>query len=104
MAQYRRNRQNGLPVMPELTQEDKEQLFPAECHFKVIAVDLVGLGEKLNTILSDCGVSSDVFRPGNRSVRGKYVTYNASIYVDTHARMKQIDSALRQVDGVKMVL
>lgn len=87
-----------------MTDEESERLFPAVCHFKVIAVDLIGLQERLNGVLMDLGVYDDKFRPGNRSAHGKYVCFDASIRVESHSQMKLIDASLRSLDGIKMVL
>jgi putative lipoic acid-binding regulatory protein len=79
-------------------------LFPAECHFKVIAVDLVGVHRSLNRCLADLGIRDHAFQPSNKSRAGKYICYEASMTVDSRGRMREIDAALRAVEGVKMVL
>ena len=86
------------------TQQDFESLFPAECHFKVIAVDLVGMHRNLNQCLIELGLDDHAFQPANKSEHGKYISYETSILVETHQRMKEIDAALRAIDGVKLVL
>ena len=87
-----------------MTEETSKRLFPATCHFKVIAVDLIGLEERLNGVLEDLGIYDDTFRTGNRSAKGKYVCFDASVYVESRAQMKLIDATLKSMDGVKMVL
>ena len=89
--------------MRDLTPEEREALFPTECHFKVIAWDREGVEDRLNQTLADLGVD-DRMSTGNHSSAGTYVTYNLSLTIETHARMQEIDTALRQVNGVKMVL
>ena len=89
--------------MRDLSPEKREALFPAECHFKVIAWDREGVMNRLNQTLVDLGVK-DPMSAGNHSSAGTYVTYNLSLTIETHARMQEIDAALRGVDGVKMVL
>jgi putative lipoic acid-binding regulatory protein len=79
-------------------------LFPAECHFKVIAVDLLGVHRNLNRCLADLGIGDHAFQPSNKSKAGKYICYEASITIDSRGRMREIDAALRAVEGVKMVL
>lgn len=93
-----------LPAMREPTAEDFEKLFPAECHFKVIAVDLLGVHKNLNQCLADLGYSDRAFQPANKSKHGKYISYETALRVETRARMKEIDAALRAVAGVKLVL
>lgn len=90
--------------MRELTQEEMEALFPARCHFKVIAEDVSGVREELNAVLERLGITEVVFEEGNRSNAGRYISFNASIDVPTHEVMTQIDSGLKQVRNVKMVL
>lgn len=90
--------------MREPTKEDFEKLFPTECHFKVIAVDLEGVHKNLNKTLVELGMSDHAFQPANKSAQGKYISYETSIVVETHDRMREIDAALRAVEGVKLVL
>ena len=78
-------------------------IFPAQCHLKVIAVDVAGMNQKLNTVMEELGCGAEPFRPGNRSAKGKYVSYNASVTVENREQMRQIDNALRSISGVKMV-
>jgi putative lipoic acid-binding regulatory protein len=91
-------------MMRDLTNEERESLFPAECHVKVIALDLAGLQEELNRVLADCGFEREAFHPGTRSEKGKYISYNATIWFDTYEHMKKVDAALYSIRGVKMVL
>lgn len=90
--------------MREPTEEELEKLFPTECHFKVIAMDLMGVHKNLNQCLTDLGISDHAFQPANKSEHGKYISYETSIVVESHERMKEIDAALRAVEGVKIVL
>lgn len=93
-----------LLPMREPTAEDFEKLFPTECHFKVIAVDLLGVHKNLNQCLVDLGFRDHAFQPANKSAHGKYISYETALMVETRARMKEIDAALRAVAGVKLVL
>jgi len=88
----------------ELTTEQLEGLFPAECHIKVIAVDLVGVHKNLNQCLVNLGIVDRAFQPSNKSEQGRYICYETSILVASHVWMREIDAALRAVEGVKMVL
>jgi len=84
--------------------EDLEIEFPTECHFKVIAHDLEGVHKSLNKCLIDLDLPNHAFQPSNKSKNGKYISYETSVIVDCHARMTEIDLAIRAVEGVKMVL
>jgi putative lipoic acid-binding regulatory protein len=90
--------------MRELTKEEKESLFPAECHFKVICMDLMGIHKNLNLALVEIGLEDIAFQPANRSKKGKYISFEVSLMVETHDRMLEIDQAIRSVEGVKMLL
>ena len=88
-----------IPNPPQQT----EALFPAECHFKIIAKDLNDVQERLDGVLAGFGCVDRV-RPGNRSASGKYTTYNVSLMVESIEWMRSIDAAFRDVAGVRMVL
>ena len=89
--------------MQELTPEQREALFPADCHFKVIARDREGVRERLNDVLESFGMPGRM-QAGTRSSAGTYITYNISLRIETHADMQALDQAFRAVDGVRMVL
>jgi putative lipoic acid-binding regulatory protein len=84
--------------------ENMEIEFPTECHFKVIAYDIEGVHKNLNKCLLDLGLPNHAFQPSNKSKKGKYISYEKSVVVENHARMTEIDTAIRLVEGVKMVL
>ena len=90
--------------MGEPTDADYEALFPADCHIKVIAVDIDGVHKNLNLALVELGISDRSFQPGNKSAKGKYISYEIRLYIETRARMQEIDRALKAVGGVKMIL
>jgi len=90
--------------MRELTKEESESLFPAECHFKVICLDLIGIHKNLNQVLIDIGLEDVAFQPGLRSKAGKYISFEISLKLETHDQMLAIDQAIRLVEGVKMLL
>ena len=89
--------------MDPLTPEQAEQIFPAECHFKIITHEGAGMADRLNAVLIAFDIQ-EMVAEGNRSAGGKYVTYNVSITIQTIERMREIDAAFRDVDGVRMVL
>ena len=87
------------PISPEAA----GALFPAECHFKIIARDADGVAGRLNRVLADHRLADQV-RAGNRSAGGTYVTYNVSLVLETAEQMRALDAAFRAVDGVRLVL
>ncbi len=77
--------------------------FPVDCHFKVIAEDLEHMHFVIETVLMELGIQNPL-TPGNRSKNGKYITFNVSVRVASREMMERIDSELRNIQGVKMVL
>lgn len=89
--------------LPTAMNNSQQLEFPVLCHFKVIAEDCQGMGFVIETVLLELGVQSPVER-GNASSRGKYVTYNIDIRVESPEQMRRIDEELRRIQGVRMVL
>ena len=77
--------------------------FPQDCHYKVIAEDLESMHFVIETVLMELGIHNPV-EQGNRSAKGKYVTYNISVRVESKEMMNKIDHELRSIVGVKMVM
>ncbi|MEC7201396.1 MAG: DUF493 family protein [Verrucomicrobiota bacterium] len=90
--------------MRELNQDELNQLFPAECHFKVICKDREGMEKDLNQSLEDIGLTGIVFQPRGRSAKGTYITFDLSWVVESNARLRAMDEAIGAVDGVGMLL
>ena len=77
--------------------------FPVECHFRVIADDLDNIHFVIETVLLELGVNDPLERV-NSSSGGKYASFNVSTVVRSHEQMNRIDSELRLIQGVKMVM
>jgi len=92
-------------VVREMAKSYKEQEleYPVLCHFKIITEDLKNMHFVIETVLLQLGVKDPV-QAGNRSAKGKYITYNVSIMVESKEHMYKIDQALREIEGVKVVL
>lgn len=82
--------------------ENEKINFPVDCHFKVIAEDIPNLAFVIETVLMELKVDAPVVE-GNKSAKGKYVTYNVTVRVNFQEEMNAIDAALRNIQGVKMV-
>lgn len=89
--------------MNDMTPEQAAEIFPTECHFKIITYDVSGVADRLNRVLIDKNHPERV-RPGHHSTGGKYLTYNVSLVIETLEIMRELDNAFRSVDGVRMVL
>jgi putative lipoic acid-binding regulatory protein len=90
--------------MSESCQLDPANLeFPLECQFRVIAEDQENLAFVIETVLMQLGVEVPVVR-GNESKSGTYVSYSITTVVQSREEMTRIDTELRNIAGVKMVL
>lgn len=82
----------------------EEQLkFPLVCHYKVIAINQENMHFVVETVLLEMGITAPLTK-GNVSENKKYITYNLSIEVRNKEEMALVDSELRNIEGVKMVL
>ncbi len=77
--------------------------FPLEAQFRVIAEDLEQMAFVIETVLMQLGVEVPVVR-GNQSKSGTYISYRITTMVESREQMNRIDSELRSIAGVKMVL
>ena len=77
--------------------------FPVVCHVKVIADKKEGIQGMIESVLSGADIKTDV-TAGNSSAKGKYLTYNLSFTADSKEIMEKVDTEIRALDGVKMVL
>ncbi len=90
--------------MTESCQLDPANLeFPLECQFRVIAEDQEKMAFVIETVLMQLGVEVPVVR-GNESKSGTYVSYSITTVVQSREEMTRIDTELRNIAGVKMVL
>lgn len=83
--------------------ENEELKFPVECHFKVISEDIDGIHFVIETVLMEMKINVPVLR-GNKSAGGKYITHNITVMVHSKEMLTAIDTELRNIQGVKMVL
>jgi len=77
--------------------------FPLEVQYRVIAEDHEKMAFVIETVLMQLGIEVPVVR-GNRSKSGTYVSYSINTVVASRDQMNRIDSELRNIKGVKMVL
>ena len=76
--------------------------FPLDCQFRVIAENQNGMHFVIETVLIQLGIKSELHRE-NLSVGKKYQSFSFLVKVESLERMNQIDGALRNIAGVKMV-
>lgn len=77
--------------------------FPLDCQFRVIAENQSNMYFVIETVLMQHGVTSPL-KTQNQSGAGKYLSFSVDMRVESLDQMNQIDSALRNIAGVKMVL
>ena len=81
----------------------QELVFPLTAHFRVIAEkDRVDKG-RLEQAVSPFTLTEPL-APANVSSKGRYVSFAFSAHVVNRDELRQIDTVLREVPGVRMVL
>ena len=89
--------------MTNPTPEQRETLFPATCHIKIIGENHPDMEANIHDTLRNLNINDPV-QAGNESSQRRYITYNMSLLVETAERMDEIDQALCSIPGVKMIL
>ncbi len=82
---------------------EEEINFPVICYYKIIAERSDDIRLRIETKMREAGVMSPV-KIAHESARRRYVTFDLEILAHSKEYMNEIDSALRAVPGVKMVL
>ena len=77
--------------------------FPLICYYKIIAERSDDIQLRIETKLREAGVMNPV-RVAHESSRRRYVTFDLEVLVHSKDYMNEIDSTLRSIQGVKMVL
>ena len=77
--------------------------FPVVCHYKIISEDHEGVQSAIEKVFLEVNIRVR-FEKGRHSDHGKYVTFNADVLIHSLELMRHIDRALRQIEGVKLVL
>ena len=83
--------------------EDEKINFPVDCYFKIITEDIENMQFVIEAVLQKMHVYTPI-EPGNKSANGKYMTYNVTVMVQSQEKLNEIDAALRNIKGVRMVL
>lgn len=82
---------------------DEQLQFPLDCQYRVIAENIPNIHFVIETVLMEHGVTAPL-TPQNQSQGGKYQSFLVIVRVESREEMNRIDSALRNIVGVKMVL
>lgn len=77
--------------------------FPLLCNFRVIAHDHSKTQGLIEVAMLQLGIVANLQR-SNTSANGKYVTFQFDFMVNNKEEMEKIDTTLRAVEGVRMVL
>jgi putative lipoic acid-binding regulatory protein len=78
-------------------------VFPVTVHFKVIGEVSENLRTHLEIALWELNITERL-TPGRVSAGGKYMTFDLSMMVADRERLRAIDTRLRAVEGVRMLL
>lgn len=81
----------------------EELQFPLDCQFRVIAENKKGMFFVIETVLLENGVTAPL-QVQHESAGGKYLSFSVDTRVESREMMNRIDTALRSIEGVKMVL
>ncbi|MBU0468449.1 MAG: DUF493 domain-containing protein [Candidatus Omnitrophica bacterium] len=82
---------------------NQELQFPIACHYRIIAVDIPNIDKVIETVLQKFEVLN-ALQEGNQSRKGKYLSFGVDINIKSKEEMRQVNSELLKVEGVKMVL
>ena len=63
-----------------------------------------GHGKGSQSIPGGYRAHRDRLPAAGRSAKGTYITFDLSMVVESHERMKAMDEAIRAVEGVRMLL
>jgi putative lipoic acid-binding regulatory protein len=82
----------------------KEELkFPVQCHYRIITGNIPKIDFVIETVLAELGVKEKL-KQENQSSKGTYLSFGVDVMVPSREMMNKIDSELRAIVGVKMVL
>lgn len=87
-----------MPSPPET-----DLTFPVECNFRIIAEDLKNMHFVVETVLISLGVHEPL-EQGNSSAGGTYISLNVTTTVASREALTLIDTELRSIQGVRMVM
>lgn len=90
-------------IMISLPNDAAPSLYPAECHFRIIAEAGVDPSAALTVLLEDYQVTAPLVA-GNSSCTGKYRTFELSVLLQSREEMDTLDGAIRSVQGVRILL
>lgn len=82
---------------------DEARVYPATHSFRIIADASVDVADGVNQVLAEYEVVSPLER-GRSSSAGRYIVYAVSVCLGDRASHIKLDSALRSVPGVKVLL
>lgn len=89
--------------MLENSREPEKLKFPIECQFRIIAASKPGMHFMIETVLIQLGITAPLHTE-NQSQSARYQSYRIDVVVESLEAMNRIDSSLRSIAGVRMVL
>ncbi len=82
---------------------DNEEIYPAECHFRIVAEATSSPEAGIREVLSSHKVTSPL-EESNTSSSGRYRSLGVSVKVETREEHFELDRLLREQDGVRLVM
>ena len=89
--------------MPEKVTSSQELQFPIICHYRIITLDIPDIDLAIKAVLQKFEVKNPL-QKGNKSNKGKYLSFGVDINIKSKEEMRQVNSELLDIEGVKMVL
>ena len=82
---------------------DPAQIYPAECHFRIIVSGDFSSDDELQQVLSSCEITA-ALTAANASAGGKFRSLQVSVRIKDRAELVRLDRELRAIKGVRLVL
>ena len=83
--------------------ENEDLKFPLDCQFRIIAENRQNMHFVIETVLLELGILAPLVDQ-RMSSDGRYFSFSVDVRVESLERMNAIDAALRNIEGVRMVL
>lgn len=85
------------------TPAPESEVYPAEHSFRIITDSSIDVSGEISELLSGFNVTSPLQR-GRASSGGKYLVYGVSVFMTSRAEHVAFDSAVKNINGVRILL
>lgn len=97
------NRQASNPLEHSQQTANREVVYPAEFHFRIIVEAQLAVKSRLGSVVAGYSVTSPL-TSSRQSSAGRYQAYSLSVLIKSREELNALDAAIKQVPGVRMVL